>query len=141
MSRMPFKVSRDHLVSESAIVICSIFVSECCVSLWNKKERCGGTREEERRPREASGNGGATLGSTYLRRNLQLRRCASYRTLRRGIENSGFWSRSRLRREGFPPRFSLYILRQPSSPTGVPSASASVMKTFAHRHFTDFLMT
>ncbi|XP_071567951.1 uncharacterized protein [Temnothorax nylanderi] len=62
-------------------------------------------------------------------------------TLRRGIENSGFWSRSRLRREGFPPRFSLYILRQPSSPTGVPSASASVMKTFAHRHFTDFLMT
>ncbi|XP_071567940.1 uncharacterized protein [Temnothorax nylanderi] len=95
---------------------------------------------DQHRSRPKSGHQTSKI-STYLRRNLQLRRCASYRTLRRGIENSGFWSRSRLRREGFPPRFSLYILRQPSSPTGVPSASASVMKTFAHRHFTDFLMT
>jgi len=91
-----------------------------------------GERRRQGRRKKERGRRKGPMRRQGRRHQINVRLMLLFSTLR-GIENSGFWSRSRLRREGFPPRFSLY---QPASP----SASASVMKTFARRHFTDFLV-
>lgn len=112
----------------------------------------GGRKKERERERKGmkgrEGRWGRKKGPVRERRrqiNVRLMLLSTYSAAKLRILDSGA-GLSRLRRGGFPPRFSLYIFPFPLPSFPPPSTVSPIlplplMKTFARRHhFNDFLV-